>query len=339
MGSLGALASGNEELAHSLRNTLISLAQHQSHLGAMPRVCDEPGDLTSSDATPLFLVGLAVYRQIARAPGFLDETAQKALDWCDSQDSEYGGNADGGPTSDLCDDHQVFGRGLFVHTLLHTALVLFGRGARAELIRKEINSPGRSENSQRASQEGLGLPWGPYYALCNRGREQNETFDLLGNSIAVLSGVASRERAIDIIQWLELRCDEMRAMGQLQTRCPPIIIPPFLGEGEAMDGGIWPFACGFYVAALVAAGQRALAEQQLIALTALCSRKKDEHLEFGFNGWIRASDGQAMGEDWQYLSASVYLYAARCVELGRTPVFEAVRSQTQGWFSQGKHTT
>ena len=35
------------------------------------------------------------------------------------------------------------------------------------------------------------------------------------------------------------------------------------------NGGIWPFVCGFYVAALVAAGKNELAEKKLLALTEL----------------------------------------------------------------------
>src|SRR5690606_35893533 len=104
--------------------------------------------------------------------------------------------------------------------------VLFGRGARAALLREEMNHPVGHKGSRDHAQEGLVVPSGPYYALCSYKIEHSERFDLLGNSVAILSGVASRHRAVDIIHWLELTCDEMRSRGQLQTRCPPNIIPP-----------------------------------------------------------------------------------------------------------------
>jgi hypothetical protein len=85
---------------------------------------------------------------------------------------------------------------------------------------------------------------------------------------------------------------------------------------------VWPFVCGFYIAALVAAGEQRLAESKLHALTALVriSRKQPPGT-FGFNEWFRAQEGSAAGEDWQTWSASMYLYAAASVEAGRALYF------------------
>jgi hypothetical protein len=83
--------------------------------------------------------------------------------------------------------------------------------------------------------------------------------------------------------------------------------------------------CGFYNAALVAAGKQDLAEARLLALTALVqvSRKLPPNHAgaYGFNEWFRAQDGRPAGEDWQTWSASMYLYAAACVEARRALYF------------------
>jgi len=50
---------------------------------------------------------------------------------------------------------------------------------------------------------------------------------------------------------------------------------------------------------------------------------------FGFNEWHRAQDGTAQGQDWQTWSASMYLYAAACVEQRQTPFFDALRKRAE----------
>ena len=84
--------------------------------------------------------------------------------------------------------------------------------------------------------------------------------------------------------------------------------------------------CGFYIAALVAAGRFRLAEQRLLALTGLVAKAREAQVGFGFNEWFRAQDGSPQGQDWQTWSAAMYLYAAVCVERKRTPFFDEMRS-------------
>jgi glycogen debranching enzyme len=109
--------------------------------------------------------------------------------------------------------------------------------------------------------------------------------------------------------------------------CPPIFFLYMPGDpdwqarydifnmpGNYHNGGIWPFVCGFYVAALVAAKKYTLANQKLIELTRIVKLTHTANVSFGFNEWIKAQDGKPMGQDWQTWSAAMYLYAAKCVE-------------------------
>jgi glycogen debranching enzyme len=132
----------------------------------------------------------------------------------------------------------------------------------------------------------------------------------------------------------------MRAKGELAVELPPSLFPFILPEhpdwrpryatygrpGEYHNGGIWPFISGFYVAAVVAAGRQRLAERKLAALTELVRPAVNRELRFGFNEWFKAQDGRPRGQDWQTWSAAMYLYAATCVEQGRTPFFDRVRT-------------
>jgi GH15 family glucan-1,4-alpha-glucosidase len=162
---------------------------------------------------------------------------------------------------------------------------------------------------------------------------------LLGNSIAILSGIASPTRAAEMISWIENECNAMKKNGDLSVDLPPNFFPfiypedpdwmprylEFNNPGDYHNGGIWPFICGFYVAALVAAKKYKLAEKKLIALTNLVKITDNNSLQFGFNEWLKAQTGKPMGQDWQTWSAALYLYAAKCVEEKHTPFFDDIR--------------
>ena len=73
----------------------------------------------------------------------------------------------------------------------------------------------------------------------------------------------------------------MRERGELAIDLPPNFFPfmkpgdpdwrdrysEYNKPGEYHNGGIWPFICGFYIAALVAAKKYRLAGEKLLALT------------------------------------------------------------------------
>jgi glycogen debranching enzyme len=138
-----------------------------------------------------------------------------------------------------------------------------------------------------------------------------------------------------MVRWIEVQCAAMRDSGNLAVQLPPCFFPfvlptdhdwqPRYGlynmPGDYHNGGIWPFVCGFYVAALVAAGRQGLAEEKLRALTELVRPAREAKVAFGFNEWFRAQDGVPSGQDWQTWSASMYLYAATCVERARALYF------------------
>jgi hypothetical protein len=192
----------------------------------------------------------------------------------------------------------------------------------------------------RHVHEGLVVKYKPYYAAWSYKIYSSERFDLLGNSIAILSGMASPFRADEMISWIEEECEAMKKRGELAVDLPPNFFPfikpkdtdwherylKYNNPGEYHNGGIWPFICGFYIAALVAAKRFDLAREKLIALTHMIKISSKGSLDFGFNEWIKAQDGKPMGQDWQTWSAAMYLYAAKCVEEKRTPFFDAMRT-------------
>jgi GH15 family glucan-1,4-alpha-glucosidase len=172
---------------------------------------------------------------------------------------------------------------------------------------------------------------------------RSERFDLLGNSLAILSGIASSSRARKLLSWIEKESEALRQDEELAVDLSPNFFPYVRPEdpdwipryekynqpGEYHNGGIWPFICGFYIAALVAAKRFGLAEKKLLALTKLVQLARKTGLEFGFNEWIRAQDGTPQGQDWQSWSAAMYLYAAASVEQKETPFFDEIRKNSK----------
>jgi hypothetical protein len=342
--ALGILASGNQQLIHSLRRVLETLARNQSPLGHIPSLAHDKENRGASDTTPLFLMALALYRRTLGEPAFLEEAAQKALTWMEYQSPADRVIVAQLPTTDWRDEQWVLGFGLYVNTIVYTYLRLFGHHQRAATLRSFMGRLAiEAHPRHRHVHTGLVVPHKPYYALWAYKIYADERFDLLGNSLAILSGLASPTRATALIRWVEEECDALRERGDLAVDLPPCLFPyikptdpdwraryeQFGRPGEYHNGGVWPFICGFYIAAALAAGCPRVAEKSLVALTDLVRLFRNASLPFGFNEWIRAQDGTPRGQDWQTWSAAMYLYAAACVEQGRPLFFEELLSRPQ----------
>jgi len=339
--SLGILITGNKKLTQSLRRVLETAAQNQSRLGHIPSLIHDATDRGSSDCTPLFLMAVALFRQVTGEYNFVEQPIKKAMLWMEYQSPGDRVIVDQLPTSDWRDEQWILGYGLFVNTVVYIYLRLFGQHDRASRLREMMGRfTVKGDRQNRHVHEGLVLRYKPYYALWSYKVYRSERFDLLGNSLAILSGIASPSRAKDLVSWIETECKTLRKNRDLAVDLPPNFFPyikpgdpdwmaryeRYNQPGEYHNGGIWPFICGFYVAALVAAGRYRLAEKKLIVLTELVRLAREANVEFGFNEWLRAQDGTPQGADWQSWSAAMYLYAAACVEQRKTPFFQQIRN-------------
>jgi hypothetical protein len=338
--AVGVLTTGNKKLIDSLRKVLQTLAKNQTQLGHIPSLVHDPQDRGSSDTTPLFLTAVGLFQKATGEQDFLESAVQKAMKWMQFQSPSDRVIVAQLPTSDWRDEQWVLGYGLFVNTVVYTYLRLFKLHERASMLRDMMGRfTVKSERQQRHVHEGLVLRYKPYYALWSYKVYRSERFDLLGNSLAILSGIASLSRARGIIAWIETECRALKANEDLAVDLPPSFFPyirpddpdwmpryeKYNQAGEYHNGGIWPFICGFYIASLVATEKQQLAERKLLALTKLVQPARQADVEFGFNEWLRAQDGTPQGQDWQSWSAAMYLYAAACVEQKRTPFFDDIR--------------
>lgn len=336
----GIAVSGSEQLGESIRKVLQTLADNQTELGHITSLVHDKDDRGSSDTTPLFLMGVGIFRKLTGEADFLEEAVKKSLTWMEYQSPDNRFMVAQQPTSDWRDEQWVLGYGLFVNTAFYGSLRLLGQSERAIGLYNEMRlSTIDGGFIPHHIHEGLIVKSKPYFAFWSYKVYCSAKFDLLGNSLAIISGLASAEQAGAIVDWVEEQCKIMQKSGDLTVDIPPNFFPftlpgdpdwypryeNFNMPGNYHNGGIWPFICGLYVAALVAAKRYELAEQKLIELTKLVKLSQNPDLEFGFNEWIKAQTAQVMGVDWQTWSAALYLYAAKCVEEKNTPFFDEMR--------------
>lgn len=164
-------------------------------------------------------------------------------------------------------------------------------------------------------------------------------FDSLGNLLAILADIpAGRmshgEKIVDLVLHF---IDGAGVNRPYPVRC---IYPPiFPGDkwwSETLrmgyahrekanlpwqyhNGGCWPWMGGLYVAALVKAGQKEKAEEELARLAA--AGRIGYRGEWRFNEWLHGETGKPMGADDQNWNAALYVFAYKAVELGQVPLF------------------
>jgi hypothetical protein len=347
--SLGVLVSGEKKLIQSLNRVLETLAHNQTKLGHIPSLVHDKEDRGASDTTPLFLMATGLYRITTGEHYFLDEAIHRSMKWMEYQSPSDRGLVAHLPTSDWRDEQWVVGYGLYVNTITYAYLRFLGQTEQADKLYEMMGRfTVKGERQNRHVHEGLVLRYKPYYALWSYKVYKSERFDLLGNSLAILTGIASPTRARDLVTWIETECKALGKNQDLAVDLPPNFFPyvrpcdpdwlpryeKYNQPGEYHNGGIWPFICGFYIAALVAIRRYRLAEKKLIALAKLVKPAREADVDFGFNEWHRAQDGTPQGQDWQSWSAAMYVYAASCVEQRRTPFFDNIRN-----WSKKKKTT
>ncbi|WP_319478857.1 glycoside hydrolase 100 family protein [uncultured Draconibacterium sp.] len=337
---LGIAVSGNKKLLDSIRKVLETLAKNQTERGHIPSLVHDNDDRGASDTTPLFLLATGIFRKVTGEADFLAEAVKKSLVWMSFQSPADKLLIAQLPTSDWRDEQWVLGYGIYVNTLVYSYLKILDKHELADNMQRAMSRFTVTGGIlHRHVHEGMVVKHKPYYAFWSYKIFSSERFDLLGNSLAILSGIASPSRANEMIYWIEDECNAMRKSGELTGDLPPNFFPftkpedpdwherysTYNKPGDYHNGGIWPFICGFYIAALVAAKRYKLAEEKLVAFTQCVKLTRTENLEFGFNEWIKAQDGKPMGQDWQTWSAAMYLYAAKCVEQKSTPFFDEIR--------------
>lgn len=337
---LGAALADDDEVQLALRRSIATLREGQASNGCIPNNVDAESKRANfrayADGGLWWILGSSILEPDV-------ETTTRVLGWYECQDVDQSGLLSMQESADWQDLFCTRGKGLYLNCLYVLALEAAAGAAdrsdwreRADLVRARINQyfwyrgdgdmlphiAHTFSTDTPAGQDSLGRKrWLPpkrslareqYYLPYLAFRTPGEWFDVLGHLLAILSGVATGERADSILNFME-----RHKLGQLPAKS---LYPPIQrGDADWRDyygmlnvphhyhnGGVWPFIGGFYVAALVHCGR-------LKDARAALARLADMNTQGEFNEWHHGETGEPMGVRDQAWSAGMYLFAEECV--------------------------
>jgi glycogen debranching enzyme len=318
-------------------DSLNTLVKNQSALGQIPNAVGIYDPLLRSDVTYStidsslwFLLGEHVYAKAYNEKSLLKKHEihiEKAFKWVRYQDFSEEHLPTQQPTGDWQDAFpHKYGRTINTEALYYAALRFLGKNKEAALVKKLVNGPLRPHLALYDKKLGFYLPWA--WKDHDGDREAEYWFDSLGNLLAIVSGLADPTKARSILRYIETH----RINRPYPVKCidPPIypkskLWKSYFSKSDArtphhyLNGGIWPFIGGFYVAALIKAKQFKKAEGELELLAKAV--KQGRELVWEFNEWLDGVHGKPRGGIYQAWSAGAYIFAYECVKRKKVPFF------------------
>lgn len=332
--ALGGSVVG-EEFKEAMRHSLETLAKHQTGLGLIPNCVgsyntERKSDITfnSIDAPQWYIIGHFVYAKAYKDTSLLKKyrtSIFKAMLWLKYQDPNNDRLLVQQPTMDWMDAFpHKYGRVMHTQALYYGLLNLVGEKDLANYIKKIINGETQKYLSLYDKKRGYYLPW--IWKDHNGEREQEEWFDSAANLLAIVTGLATPAIAKSILTFIDKQ--KINRPFQCKNIWPPIkpgseAWKKYFEKCDArtplqyINGGVWPWIGGLYIAALVKTKQYAKAESELkiFAKGVLQGLKlRDLDKKYEFNEWLDGKTGEPKGEPNQAWSAGMYLYAHECVK-------------------------
>jgi glycogen debranching enzyme len=353
---MGATVSRDPEMLDAFRISLETLGMHQDRFGQIPvliQLATGAVQYGSCDSTMWYVIGCCLYAERSGDRAWLEGrvfSLLAALDWCEMRDFFKKGLISSLEADDWADllcnrGHVLFTNALMVWALEYASVVLAhsnpgvsgewaSRAKRTtEAIRDffwvaPLGSFNDRTHTQVRSQMSVRLRKLPYFVPWISVFEFGERFDAPANLLSVLTGIATPEQAVSILDFIH---QEGLDLPYPVRVLHPVILPGekdwreyYMVWGHGMpyhylNGGIWPWVGALYVAALVKTGFHDRARKQLVSLANALELGKKEPWEC--NEWLHGQSGNPMGAKYQAWSAGMFLYAHYCVETGKTPGF------------------
>jgi hypothetical protein len=334
--SLGASLAG-KQFQTPFKKSLQLLSENQSELGQIPNAVgtyntDRRSDVTfnSIDSSLWYLIGHQVYAKAYRDKSLMRryrKNIEKALLWLKYQDPNEDTLLAQQPTMDWQDAFpHKYGHVINTQAMYYGVLRMYGERKRAKHIQRVVNGEIEKYLAMYNPKLGYYLPWN--WKNHDGDREEEQWFDSTGNLMAIITGLATPKIANSILRYIE------RERINKPFPCKAIYPPMKPGDKEwhsyfsksdartpyaYLNGGVWPFIGGLYVAALVKAKQYKNAAVQLEALAR--ANKRGKRMPWEFNEWLHGKTGKPEGEPYQAWSAGAYLYAHAAVTRAKLPYF------------------
>ncbi len=315
--SLGA-SLVNDKFKETFKQSLITLAAHQSELGQIPNAVDKYSnrkphvDFQSIDSTLWFIIGEYFYRKIYKDSSLFNKhenNIKKAINWLKYQDIGEDGMLEQLPTTDWQDafPHR-YGHTINTQALYYKVLSLTNN--------KETRKLKESVNNIEDIKLWNGsffLPW--RWKNHNKYQEKGEWFDSLGNVLAIVFELADKEQSRKILS--HIKKEKIDSPYAMKAIYPPIRKntkdwQDYFKDCEAktlyhyLNGGIWTFIGGFYVLALIKLKQFKEAEHHLEKLAEI-------NLKGNFPEWVSPLTQKTYGH-YQAWSAGTFILACESLK-------------------------
>ncbi len=333
--SLGAIATGDKKLIKLSKATLTTLAQNQSKLGQIPNALSgkkkqtEYYFMASVDGTLWWLIALIFYNEYSGDKKLMPRMRNKvkrAITWLLYQTGGETNLIEQAEASDWADLMPRSGHVLYSNVLWYAVQELYNI-KEASITRNGIESifspflPLKNKKFLRDNflykrlREDIRTKIRPvdyllsYIQAFSFGRH----CDVFGNSLAILFNLTEKKQIDKIIKYI---IDN----GANKFYPVQVMFPPIEKNEEEWDemmlrknrnrpyhyhnGGIWPFAGGFWVMALHKAGKAKLAKKELAKLAQANKENKWE-----FNEWLHGQTGEPLGMPGQSWNAGSFLLA------------------------------
>ncbi|MDP3051961.1 MAG: amylo-alpha-1,6-glucosidase [bacterium] len=338
--SLGASLVG-EEFKEAMKNSLETLARHQTKLGLIPTCIGDYNEERQSyitfnaiDAPQWYIIGHYVYTEAYADTRLIKKYRRsilKALSWLKHQDPNNDNLIVQQPCTDWMDAFpHKYGRVMHTQALQFALLKIMGENKLANSIKDIVNSETQKYLALYDEERGYYLPW--VWKDHGGDREQEEWFDSAANLFAILTGLATPAIAKKILAFIDK--EKINRPYQCKNIWPPIepgspAWKPYFNRCDArtpfhyINGGIWLWIGGLYVAALVKAQQFKKASRELKILAEGCLQEVRLNDElYGFCEWLDGKTGEPKSNPNQAWNAGMYLYAYECVRRKKVIYFE-----------------
>lgn len=319
--SLGMIASGDERLLKSVKNSLKVLADNQAHNGQIPNnIKPEEGYANfwhtgCIDATLWWLIALKFYNDYSGDKVLLRElqtSVERALFWLLCHEHVDHKLLIQVEASDWADIMPRSGQVLYSNALWCKVKDMYSVGD-GDKSKFKFNKHLKIQPKKAAKIAYHNGNTDVYYYLSFANyRFHGEDIDVLGNSLAILFDLPDEDFGGRVIDFL-LERDRNK-----ETPMPVLFNPierdskfwrehmECFNQNEPYqyhNGGVWPFASCFWASALARSGRKEEALQEFERVA-----QANHSGNWDFNEWFHGLTGNAGGMSGQSWNAGMFLY-------------------------------
>ena len=346
--ALGMALSGDRDLERGAAAGIETLGEHQAPNGQIAKFVDPAtGEadfwyVGCIDSTLWWLVAIDRLDRLGTHPGLgscLRPRVERALGWMLAQEHQRFRLLQQNEASDWADIMPRSGFVLYTNALWYLVKRLYGlehavetRDSFNRLFHPFSARPDRYRRGRLLAEFPLhGARDRDLYLSFVNFTTYGDEGDVFGNALAILCGLADRERAAATID--ALRAANVAAPYPARAVVRPIERtsadwrPYMARHGQNLawqyhNGGVWPMIGGFWIAALARVGHHDAAGDALVSLARACALG-----DWSYAEWLHGRTFEPRGMAGQSWNAAAYLLAEHIVRGGVDPL-EAEPAQT-----------